>query len=119
MSASHIKFQIVIYPSEDNDGGTFTAHCLNMDLVADDDTVEGSVSNLLETIEAALEAAEKHNANCIREAPDEYWEKLAKAQALPRELMERIIFNANKRLGHAKNLVDVEQQCDVRQLVAV
>lgn len=111
------QFPIVIYPSEDSDGGRVTAHCLTMDVLADHDTVEGAVSDLLETIEAALEAAEKHNANVFREAPQEYWDKLEHATRVPPELMERIVFNANKRLaGTSHPLVDVEKQCDVRQL---
>ena len=111
------KFQIVVYPSQDDDGGAYTAHCLNMDLVADDDTVEGAVSRLLETIEAAIEASQKHNADAFRSAPKEYWEMLARAIKLPRELMERIVFHANKRHAAAsKKLVDVETQCDLRQL---
>ena len=111
------QFPIVIYPSEDSDGGKFTAHCLSMDLVADDDCVEGAVSRLLHSIDDALAGAVKHNANVFREAPKEYWERLASAQPLPAELLERIIFDANKRLGSGSELlVDVEKQCDLRQL---
>ena len=110
------QFRIVIYPSEDAEGGHFTAHCLSTDLVADGDSVEGAVSDLLETIEAALDAAKKHNANVFREAPQEYWDKLAHATPLPVELMERIIFEANKRHTPEKRVVDVEKQCELRQL---
>ena len=111
-SGIYVQFPIVIYPSEDDEGGRFTAHCLNMDLIADDDTVEGAVDALLETIEAALEANEKHRANVFRDAPKEYFDKLAKAQPLAPELLERIIFNANKR---QRSRVDVGR-CDLRQL---
>ncbi len=116
-SGTVYKFPIIIYPSEDGDGGRFTAHCLTMDVLADDDTIEGAVSQLLATIEAGLEAAQKHNANIFREAPEEYWDKLAKAQPLAAELRERIVFNANKQLtGKERPLVDIERQCDLRQL---
>ncbi len=116
-SGTFFRFPIVIYPSEDAEGGCFTAHCLTMDLVADKDTVEGAVSDLLETIEAALEAAQKHNANVFREAPQEYWDKLSKAVRLPEELIERIVFNANRRVTETiPRLIDVEKQCDLRQL---
>ncbi|MHC4696469.1 MAG: hypothetical protein ACYTFA_06990 [Planctomycetota bacterium] len=112
-----LQFPILIYPSEDSEGGEFTAHCLSMDLLADGDTVEGAVSELLESIEAALEAAQKHNANVFRRAPEEYWDKLARAQALPTELAERIVFNSNKRRSPAvPPLIDVEKQCEMRQL---
>ncbi len=112
-----LRFPIVIYPSEDDEGGRFTAHCLSMDVLADDDTIEGAVSDLLETIEAGLEAAQKHNANVIREAPEEYWDKLRLGTPLPRELMERIVFNANKRPAKtSRQHIDIERQCDLRQL---
>ncbi len=114
---AYLKFPIIIYPSEDGEGGGFTAHCLSTDLLADDDTVEGAVDGLLETIEAGLEAAQKHNANIFREAPQKYWDMLAKALPLAPELMERIIFNANKRLaGNKRPLIDIEKTCDLRQL---
>lgn len=112
-----VKYQIVIYPSEDNEGGEFTAHCLNMDIIADDDTVEGAVSTLLATIEATIEAAQKHNAGAFSEAPQEYWDKLANAHRLSKELIERIIFNANRAKSETtRHYVDVENQCELRQL---
>ena len=116
-SGTVYQFRIIIYPSEDDEGGRFTAHCLSTDMIADEGTVEGAVNELLETIEAALEAAQKHNANIFREAPQEYWDMLVNAQPLAPELMERIIFNANQRLpGKKRPLIDVEKACDLRQL---
>jgi hypothetical protein len=110
-------FPIVIYPSEDEEGGAFTAHCLNMDLIADDDTVEGAVSKLLETIEAAFEAGRRHRANPFRDAPKEYWDKLAQARPLAREPLEQIVFAANLRsASFPERAIDVETQCDLRQL---
>lgn len=116
-SGTVYQFPIIIYPSGDDDGGCFTAHCLSTDLLADDDTVEGAVNGLLETIEAGLEAAQKHNANIFREAPQKYWDMLASAHPLAPKLMERIIFNANQRITDKKQpLIDVEKECDLRQL---
>mgnify|MGYP001220146614 CR=1 FL=1 len=115
-----IKFAIVVYPSEEGAGARFTAHCLNMDLVAEHDCVEGAVSDLLESIEAAIEAGAKYNANPFRDAPKEYWDKLARAQPIPSELKERIIFNANRRRKRlTKPHINVETQCDLRQLQLV
>lgn len=111
-----MRFPIIIYPSEDDEGGRFTAHCLNMDLIADDDTIEGAVSGLLETIEASLEASQKHNANVFRDAPDEYWEMLKNAKELPSELKERIIFNANKRISK-EGSINAETELDLRSLL--
>ena len=68
-----LPLQIAVYRSEDDEGGAFTAHCLTMDLVADDDSISGAVSKLLATVEVAIEAAEKHDANVFRPAPRKYW----------------------------------------------
>lgn len=116
MSGVAMQFPIVVYRSEDDDGGQLTAHCLNLDVIADDDTVEGAVSALLETIESTLLAAEKHGAS-FRGAPQKYWDMLAKAKPLAKELRERIIRDANKRLGVDEPAqFDVKTQCDMRQL---
>lgn len=116
---AYIKFPIVIYPSEDKEGGAYTAHCLNMDLVHDENTIEGAVSGLLETIEVALDEAANHNANAFSRAPSEYWSLLASGQELPAELRERIIFHANKRRAAKRATINVEAQCDLRQAVTV
>lgn len=117
MPSVTVKFPIVIYPSEDTEGGRFTAHCLNMDILADDDTVEGAVSKLVESIEAGLEASAKHGASPFRDAPAEYWQKLGRAEALAPELRERIIRSANKRIRKSgPSAIDVEHDCDLRQL---
>ena len=85
---------------------------------ADDETVEGAVSNLLETVEAALDGASKYNADAFGDAPQKYWDMMASAQELPRELLERIIFNANRRhTPQSEPIIDVEDNCDIRQLV--
>lgn len=81
-----IKFPIVVYPSEYDDAKAFTAHCLNMDLVADDATIEGAVSKLLETIEAAFDASEKHSTWPFADAPPEYWKELNGAKSFLVEL---------------------------------
>ncbi len=114
----YVQFQIVVYPSEYDDCGRFTAHCLNMDLVADDDSVEGAVSLLLELIETSCFSAEAHKANQFRSADKEYWKKFQVAQSLPVELMERITSNANKRNMPTERKVNLDSEdCTVRQLV--
>lgn len=88
--------QIAVYLSEDDEGGKFTAHCLNMDVLADDDTIGGAVSKLLETIEATLEAAIKHDAQPFRAAPDEYWAKPDSAKVLPEALFSALLLRSRK-----------------------
>ncbi len=116
-----LRFAIVIYPSEANDVGRFTAHCLNMDVLADDDSVEGALSKLMETIEAKLDYAEAYGADPFDRAPDCYWKKIATASKLPPDIWERAVRNANRRLGHGEDSkrIDLQEQCDVRQTEAV
>lgn len=112
-----IRFPIVVYPSELDDVGQFTAHCLNLDVVADDETVEGAVLKLLELIEVKLDAAEEFQADPFDRAPEKYWEMLGRAQELPAELIDRIIQTANKRRGIPQEArIDLREQCDVRQV---
>ncbi|MEK7711163.1 MAG: hypothetical protein AAB341_04625 [Planctomycetota bacterium] len=108
-----IHFPIVVYPSEYADIGPFTAHCLNLDIIADDETIEGAVSKLLETIEQHLDAAEAHGADPIQMAPESYWTKLRNAKRIPSELMDRIIGSANKR--HQLRPLD-PAQLEIREL---
>jgi hypothetical protein len=114
-----VKFYVVVYPSESKDVGTYTAHCLNMDVLADDNSVEGAVSKLLSTVEATLEFAASHNANPFRDAPAEYWELLGKARHLPTTLMERIVTSANRRPDAKKRLINVAEDCEVREILVL
>jgi predicted RNase H-like HicB family nuclease len=94
-----ISFRICVYPSE-CDKGYYVAHCLELDVIGTDKTVEGAVAELLQAIETQLDMAVKYNANPERWAPDEVWQKYLKSRKLSDELLGRIIENANKRLGH-------------------
>jgi len=108
-----IHFPIIVYPSEHRDIGAFTAHCLNLDIIADDESVEGAISKLLETIEHQLDVAEEHEADPIQMAPESYWVKLRRAKPIPSELMDRIIRNANQR-HHPRSLDPA--QLEIREL---
>lgn len=110
-----ISFPIVVYPSEFEDCKRYTAHCLNMDIVADDDTVEGAVSSLLEDIHATLEASGHFKASPFRDAPKPYWEKFAQARKMPAELCDRICLNVNK--GVRADPQQLTERLDLRELV--
>ena len=114
-----VHFPIIVYPSEHEDIGRYTAHCLNLDIIADDTTVEGAVSKLLETIEEHLDAAEEYGVDPYKRAPEIYWQKLAQAKDIPRELIDRIIQEADKwrQAGSRRNPpIDVRHQCVLREL---
>lgn len=116
-----VHFPIVIYPSESDSMKRYTAHCLNLDLFADDDSVQAALSQLLELIEQQLDAAEEYGADPFRRAPSKYWEMLGHARPVPAELLERILEEANVRRGstsHPSQALD-SSQIDVRELQVV
>lgn len=110
-----LRFQIIVYPSEARDVGAFTAHCLNLDIVAAADSVEGALDKMLEAIEEKLDAAEEHGVNPIQIAPREYWDRLGSAIPIPPELKDRIVGNANKRNGVPTKRLDSDQ-LEIREL---
>lgn len=67
-------FKVVTYPSEFNDVAKYTAHCLELDLIADGETIESALNNLKETIKIQLEAMKQYNSNLILPAPKKYWD---------------------------------------------
>lgn len=112
-----LKFPIVVYPSEDSGMGAYTAHCLNLDVLADHDTVEGALVQLLEVIECQLDAAEEFGADPFRRAPEEYWKKLGSARELSKELVERVVKDANRRHAtRGPNHAIEPQQIEAREL---
>lgn len=112
-----VRFPILAYPSEYVGIGRFTAHCLNLDIIADDDSLEGALAKLLETIEQQLDAAEENGVDPIQLAPQRYWEMLGRARAIPSELMERVIGTANKRQGgHGSSGAIDADQLEIREL---
>ena len=106
-----LRFPIVVYPSEQADIARFTAHCLNLDIIADDASLEGAVEKLLESIEEQLDAADENGVDPIQLAPQRYWEMLGRAKQIPPELVERVIRSANKRHGarDPSAAIDAEQ----------
>lgn len=94
-----MTFRVCIYPSEFNPN-YFTAHCLELDVIGQDDTIEGAVAELLEAIETQLKVCAEIGAQFEFWAPGMVWYKYKRARKVADELVERIIKNANKRLGY-------------------
>ena len=97
-----MSFRICVYPSQ-FDKSYFTAHCLELDVFAQDKTLEGSVAELLQLIENQLEVCEENGAQLQFFAPPSIWQKYEWAKKakrkIPDELMDRIFGQANSRLG--------------------
>ncbi len=115
-----MSFRVCVYSSEEE--GYFIAHCLELDVLGEDENVEGALDNLLEVIETQIESCQTYNAQILFPAPDSIWQKYNKAKKAKRrisgELMDRVIRNANKRLGRKMPEIDyivgtkeVPQEC--------
>lgn len=101
--AKSMSFRVCVYPSE-FDRSFFTAHCLELDVIGQDRTLEGAVAQLLEAIETQLINCEETGAQFEFWAPGMVWYKYENARRtnrkIPDELMDRIIEQANQRLGY-------------------
>ena len=102
-----MSFRIVIYPCPDS-SGHYISHCLELDIIGQDSSIEGAVSELLENIETQYESCQDTTAQFQFPAPPIVWQKYNQARMsrrkLPQELMDRIFDNANRRLGHVTPL---------------
>lgn len=98
-----ISFRACIYSSKE-EGGAFVAHCLELDVVGVSATVEGSLDELLEGIETQLDTCTEFNTQLLFPAPPIVWQKYNQAKKAGRklssELLDRVIRNANRRLGY-------------------
>jgi pyruvate-formate lyase len=105
-----MSFRVVMYPSEFN-SNYFTAHCLELDVIGQDRTIEGAVVQLLEAIETQLNVCAETGAQFEFWAPGMVWYRYETARKANRkisdELMERIIRQANERLGY-KSPVNID-----------
>jgi hypothetical protein len=76
---------------------------LELDIFGQHRTIEGAVSELLHLIENQLDVCEQTGAQVQFFAPASVWQKYEQAKRakrkLPDELMDRIIREANRRLG--------------------
>ena len=104
------QFRVLVYPSPDKKNA-FVAHCLELDVIGQGKSIEAAVSELLEVIEVQIRSSKTQNVEPFFPAPKEIWEKYQKAKKakkqLPSELMERIIRDANKRLGNRLPALDM------------
>lgn len=97
-----MSFRACVYPS-DEEQGHYIAHCLELDVLGEGQSVEEAVSELLEVIETQLESCKETGAQLQFFAPRHVWEKYNAAQkngrTIAEELLKRIIRDANKRMG--------------------
>ena len=101
-------FRVCVYPSKD-DVGYYVAHCLELDVVGVDTTVEGSLDEVLEAIETQVSLGNELGIEVGFLAPEDVWKKYRSARKagreIPDELFDRVITHANRRLGHADSIL--------------
>lgn len=95
----------LLYPCEENPG-RYVAHCLELDVVAVEDTKPKAILLLKELISDLLEAAIQDGTldRIFRPAPLEYWQKLVRARPYkpsPRVVKRRIGPPPIKRVDYA------------------
>jgi predicted RNase H-like HicB family nuclease len=71
------------------EGGRWTAHCLQLDLVECARTIEEAQSNILDVIRAHLEHALEHDnmAHLFHPAPAEYWQLFLRSKPIGRRTL--------------------------------
>jgi len=97
-----LNLNFLIYPCEENPG-RFVAHCLELDIVAVEDTIDEAIILLKNLVEDLLESAAKEGTldKVFRAAPRKYWKMLARAKPYPAP--DRV----RKRRIHAPTVNDV------------
>jgi len=102
-----MSFRVCVYPSG-FDSRYFTAHCLELDVIGQDRTLQGAIAQLLEAIESQLETCIETGSQFECWAPGIVWYKYEQARKanrrVPDELTERIINEANRRLGYESSI---------------
>lgn len=100
---SVLPLRVCIYKDKDFKS-MFIAHCLELNVIGDGESVEEAVSNLLEAIEVQIEACRENGSELLFPAPPRVVRMYINARKAGRklcgELVERIVASANKRLGH-------------------
>ncbi len=96
-----MSFRACVYPSEEE--GRFVAHCLELDVFGEGASVEQAISELLEVIETQIESCQETGAQLQFFAPKKVWYKYQLARkanrSIAKELLDRIVRDANRRLG--------------------
>lgn len=99
-----MSFRVCIYPSKFAPRRPFTAHCLELDVIGQGSNLQDAIAQLLEAIETQLETCAETGAQFECWAPGMVWYKYEQARRANRkvseELMERIVEEANRRLGY-------------------
>ena len=125
-----MSFRALIYLSE-HDSNYFIAHCLELDLIGRDTSIQGAVAQLLEAIETQLTACVENKAQLEFWAPGMIWYRYKQARQAGRkiadELLDRIIQQANRHLGYESPITldslagtkDIEEVMDEWQTVEV
>ncbi|MBM4026174.1 MAG: hypothetical protein FJ280_12325 [Planctomycetes bacterium] len=107
--AMAMPYRICVYPSPD-DPDLFIAHCLELDLIGVGGCVATALTELLENIDTQRDICRRTDAQFFHPAPPVIWQRYKAALKANRkicdELMERVIAQANRRLGHNAPTID-------------
>jgi hypothetical protein len=116
-----IPVRVFVYPHDDKPG-YFIAHGLDMDVMGTGKSVQEALSELLEVIEVQIDSCEKTGAPLHFPASREVWDKYRnhRRRKLPKELVERVINEANRRLGYSSlESISASDEISDAQLLAM
>lgn len=108
-----LRFSVLVEGQSD---GTYVAHCLELDLVAESDTPESACKDLMNVIDVHVRTCIENDnmGNLFFPAPKEAWEKLGATQAkMSKCTRETITHDVPDDRHHKFDKVKVDQFCYV------
>ncbi|MEN6357478.1 MAG: hypothetical protein ABFD83_10380 [Armatimonadota bacterium] len=106
-----LRFNVLVEGQAD---GTYLAHCLELDLVAEGETLEQACHEIMNVIDVHVRTCIENDnmENLFFPAPKEVWEKLGAIQArmsqCTRNTIKHRVFD---NCGHKFSKVEVDQLC--------
>jgi len=98
-----MSIRAVVYSSPHEDG-QFIAHCLELDVIGSDASVEGAIEHMMEAVETQVDVHRREYTQLFFPAPPAVWQKYNQAERarrrIPEELLLRVCERANKRLQY-------------------
>jgi len=116
MNGFALPIRVVVYPSEDTPG-QLIAHCLELDLVGENKTLEGAVLELFENIALQVVACTENEARLYFPAPQSIAEKYLQAKEkgtkIPDEMIQRIVkrITGNEQIDTIVATKQVKEDC--------
>ncbi len=74
-----MSIRAVVHPSPHEDG-QFIAHCLELDVIGSDASVEGAIEQMMEAVETQVDVHRREYTQLFFPAPPAVWQKYNQAE---------------------------------------